>query len=49
MAQNDPALVVLTLSACARVIEADGDIHPNEIKMLDRFSQSMTGLPLQYP
>ncbi|WP_194459882.1 hypothetical protein [Bradyrhizobium sp. CCBAU 53421] len=38
-----------TLAACARVMEADGNIQPAEIKMLDKFSLSMTGLPLQYP
>ncbi|WP_136626154.1 WYL domain-containing protein [Bradyrhizobium macuxiense] len=49
MAQSDPATVVETLSACVRVMEADGHIHPAERKMLDGFSQAMTGLPLQYP
>jgi len=49
MAQSDPPAIVATLSACARVMEADGNIHPAEIRMLDEFSRSMTGLPLQYP
>jgi uncharacterized tellurite resistance protein B-like protein len=49
MAQSDPAMIVQTLSGCAKVMEADGNIHPAEIKMLDKFSLSMTGLPLQYP
>ncbi|QOZ25906.1 WYL domain-containing protein [Bradyrhizobium sp. CCBAU 51753] len=49
MAQTDPAAIIETLSACARVMEADGNIHPAEVKMLDEFSLSMTGLPLQYP
>jgi len=48
-AHNDPAVIVQMLSACAKVMEADGNIHPEEIKMLDTFSLSMTGLPLQYP
>jgi hypothetical protein len=49
MARSEPPMIVATLSACARVMEADGNIHPAEIKMLDKFSLSMTGLPLQYP
>jgi hypothetical protein len=49
IAQGDPDQIVATLSACAKVMEADGNIHPAEIKMLDGFSMAMTGLPLQYP
>lgn len=49
MTQAEPAAIIETLSACARVMEADGNIHPAEIKMLDGFSRTMTGLPLQYP
>ncbi|MCA1472981.1 hypothetical protein I6F36_35335 [Bradyrhizobium sp. BRP19] len=49
LTQDDPNRVVATLSACAKVMEADGDIHPAEIKVLDQFSREMTGLPLQYP
>ena len=49
MERSEPPMIVATLSGCARVMEADGNIHPDEIKMLDKFSLSMTGLPLQYP
>lgn len=49
MAQSDPSAVVDILTACARVMESDGRIHPAEVKTLDKFSRAMTGLPLQYP
>ena len=49
MAQAEPARTIQTLSACARVMEADGNLHSAEIEMLNRFSLVMTGLPLQYP
>ncbi|WYJ43778.1 WYL domain-containing protein [Bradyrhizobium sp. 2S1] len=49
LARGNSGHMVATLSACAKVMEADGNIDPEEIKMLDGFSRSMTGLPLQYP
>jgi hypothetical protein len=46
--EGSPSAIASTISACVRVMEADGVLHPAEMKAVEHFTLALTGLPLQH-